>query len=186
MSRPAEIRTDPSNTFAHYTTTVRNPRLLRDIQAANPDYPSLICEALEALRDNLLNDAPIPLLSLPAPDYASWQAAHEAHPGESWQNSAWFYNETYFYRLIMQAVRWFETRRDPFRPQKEAEYASPALWTLVDSALATAGEAEQRLDSLLAYALWGNRIDLSYAEVIGQGTSFETEDLLVDDRAWAL
>ncbi len=186
MFKPPSIRTSTSNPFAHYTTTVRNPRLLGEIQAANPDYPAPVKDALERLRDDLLKDAPIPLLALPAPDYESWQAAHEAHAGETWQDSAWFYNEVYFYRLIMQAVRWWESGRDPFAPRKAEEYASEALWTLVERTLSIDGTPEDSLMGLLDAALWGNRIDLSYAEVLGHGTGSDDADLLVDDRAWAV
>ena len=77
-------------------------------------------------------------------------------------------------------------RRDPFAPQKAEEYASEALWTLVERTLSIDGTPEDSLMGLLDAALWGNRIDLSYAEVLGHGTGSDDADLLVDDRAWAV
>ena len=180
------IRTDTSNEFAHRTITTRNPRLLRQVLELNPDYTPAIQASLERLCQDLLDDAPIPMLDLPAPDYESWFEAWQSRQGQTWQATDWFFAETYFYRLVMQAVRWFETQRDPFAPNKAEEYASPALWSLLDSALEIDGPLDQRLATLLEFTLWGNRIDLSYAEAAAHGTDTHAEDLLVDERVPAV
>jgi hypothetical protein len=180
--RPAPIRTDSSNAFAHNTIRQRIPAIIRETQALNPDYSQPVQAALNDLHDALVNDAPIPMLDLPAPDYDDWLPLWTPYRGETWQNTAWFFAEIYFYRLLMQAVRWWETGRDPFAPKKAEEYAGPQVWELLTSALEVEGSPQKKLSAMIEYALWGNRIDLSYALAASHGNHIADDDLLVDER----
>ncbi len=182
IARPAPIRTDSSNTFAHYSMHTRVPRILREVQELNPDYDPLILSALDALHDAIQGDAPIPMLDLPAPDYDDWAAEYQAVPSATWLNAPWFFAEVYFYRQMMQAVRWWETNRDPFTPKKDEELLSATLWERLDLALEShAVPLEERLASAFKHALWGNRVDLSYAVAAAHGNTWTLDDLLVDD-----
>jgi hypothetical protein len=180
--RPAPIRTDTSNSFAHHTIAVRLPRIIDETITLNPDFPEPICRALGDLQTALAENEPIALLGLPAPDYDEWWAAYVQHEGDHWQATEWFYAETYFYRLFMQAVRWWETQRDPFLTKKAEELTSAQLWFLLDQALAVEGVAEDKLSALIEFALWGNRIDLSHALSASHGSDIQDDDLLVDER----
>jgi Damage-control phosphatase ARMT1-like domain len=87
----------------------------------------------------------------------------------------------------MEAVRFWETGRDPFAPVKHEELGSSALWDGLDAVLApenAKSRAEDFLSTLLALSLWGNRVDLSYAVGAAFGRTGASEDLLSDDRAW--
>ena len=122
-----------------------------------------------------------------APDHDSWRAAIEKQreivSGElTWQNAEWFFAETYAYRCLIEAVRWNESGRGPFLPKKLEELRSDALWQLVERALTPAGNPDAELRQAVAFDLWANRIDLSYAASLEQGTDISPEDLLVDDR----
>jgi hypothetical protein len=87
----------------------------------------------------------------------------------------------------MAAVRYWETGRDPFAPAKRNELAGERPWEGLDAALAVVALApEERLYALLGRALWGNRVDLSYAVGVAFGAQGDTDDLLSDDRAWAV
>jgi hypothetical protein len=175
------IRTDSSNAFAHRTMSVRIPAIIREIQALNPDYPPEVQKALDAAHDELVNDAPIPMLALPAPDYDEWTSACLAHR-HTWLNTDWFFAEMFLYRYLIQIVRWWETGRDPFAPKKTLEIEGAALWNFLDRALALAGTPlENRLPVMLQYALWGNRVDLSYTATSAHGQTGSGDDLLVDD-----
>jgi uncharacterized protein with ATP-grasp and redox domains len=189
MLIPSPIRTDSGNEFAHRTMAVRFPALVREIQMLNPDYPPSIMRALDLLAADLENDAPIRMLDLPAHDYEAWLPMVAPHAGETWQNTEWFFAEVYFFRLVMQATRFFETGRDPFSPRKAAELANDALWEFLDKALtirlSTDGKAE-RVAAMLPFALWGNRIDLSYALAASHGREWADDDLLVDHTAHAV
>lgn len=179
---PPMIRTDHSNAFANHTMRVRLPEIIRKVRDMNPDYPASIQHNLDALGDSLENDAPIPMLNLPAPDYDAWATAHAAHEQDTWLNTDWFFAETFAYRHIIQAVRWWETNRDPFAPIKNDEQASDAVKHLIELALSITGPAEERLAKLIDQALWANRIDLSIPALLEHGTSVSAEDLLVNDR----
>lgn len=183
--RPPMIRTDASNAFAHHTMSIRLPALVRETAALNPDYPPPVLRALERLAGSMANDEPIPMLDVPAPDYDDWHAAYRLYTGRdgaTWQNTAWFFAETFAYRHVIQATRWWETGRDPFLPKKREEYASDMPWDLLEQALSAEGALEDRLLALLDFDLWGNRIDLSFAAALAHGTHVQDDDLLVDDR----
>jgi damage-control phosphatase, subfamily III len=180
---PGPLRTDESNAFAQRTMAERIPKILGDTHAANSDLPEVLRQRIEALRQNIQRGDPIPPLQLPAPDYDEWQAIYAAHRGESWHDTQWFFAEKYSYRLLIEAVRWWELGRDPFAPVKAEEYRRDECWRLLEMGTTLSGSLEERLSEVLGLALWGNRIDLSYAVSTQQGTSpANSDDLLVDDR----
>jgi len=178
------------NLFAHQTMAERLPGILGGVLEANPDYPASIRQAVEQLRADLVNDAPIPMLSpdpAPAADYDDWAAAYQAHQAQhrplSWQHAPWFFAEMFAYRHLMQAVRWFETGRDPFAPTKRAELANDVVWQQLEHVLQPEPSDLDRTSSLLLASLWGNRADLSHVAGDLAGETASEDDLLVDDRA---
>jgi len=182
--RPPMIRTDGSNGFAHNTMKVRVPAIIREVKALNLDYLASIQAALLRLAEDMENDQAIPMLHPLAPDYESWATSYAPYAGDTWLNTDWFFAEIYTYRLLIQVVRWWETGRDPFAPKKVAELGSPALWELIERTLTMqARPFDEHLLRLIYAALWGNRIDLSYAASLAHGTTSSGEDLLVDDGA---
>jgi len=191
LTPPGPIRTDESNAFANNTMKVRVPEILQQTLDLNPDYSDSIKDRLKALRDAIANGDEIkPLDKLSAPDYDEWLVALENQRSMfdtvTWHNAEWFFAETYTYRLLIEAVRWLETRRDPFMPKKLDELNGDALWTLLDRALDRSGTVEEQLADIVAFGLWGNRIDLSYAASMAHGTDISADDLLVDDRPMLL
>ncbi len=187
MKRPPMTRTDGSNAFAHHTMSQRIPGIIRDIQHNQPDYPPNIHKALNRLHDDLVNDAPIPNLQLPAPDYDDWQPALADHAGHTWLQTDWFFAETYLYRLIIEAVRWWEIGLDPFATIKSEESQSEALWRMLEKALSVEGTLVARLAQHLSFALWGNRLDLSYLASASHGSEdVKQDDLLVDQTPSAI
>src|SRR5690606_19956986 len=181
--RPEPIRTDASNAFANNTMRVRIPAIIREIQALNPDLPAPMIASLDRLHDEIAGNAVIRPLSLPAPDYDDWAEAYHKHAGERWHETYWFFAETYTYRLIIEAVRWWETHRDPFAPKKDEELRSDKLWSTLETGLSLRSlPVEQRLPALIVDALWGNRIDLSFAPALAHGAHWSDDDLLVGDQ----
>ncbi len=180
---PEPIRTDSSNPFAQRTIRERLPAILRETRELNPDYPPQVHDAVQHLHDELVGDAAIRLIETPAPDYDDWRVAWLPFRESTWQHCQWFFAEVYTYRLLMEAVRWWESGRDPFAPKKAEEYASAAHWSLLARALDTEGPQEERLATLLELLVWGNRIDLSYPVASAHGSEIDADDLLVDERA---
>ncbi len=177
------IPTDRRNAFAHETMSLRVPGIIRETQQLNADYSPHIQSALDRLYDEVSGDRPMCMIAAPAIDYAGWVAAWAARQGQTWLHTDWFFAEIFFYRRMMECVRYFETGRDPFAPKKAAEYAGDALWHTLEEALsAQALPDTEQLRALLTFAVWGNRIDLSHALAAAQGARANNdEDLLVDD-----
>lgn len=186
-TRPEPLRMD--NEFAYRSMAERVPHIIRETQALNADYPPAILRALDALHAALTGNAPITLPDerpVPADDHAGWEAAYRAQRAKieplTWLHAEWFFAETLCYRHLIQAVRWHETGRDPFAPQKQAEFESDTLWHLLHAALEVEAGFDEELSALLSYALWGNRVDLSHPAGALAGETASADDLLVDDR----
>jgi uncharacterized protein with ATP-grasp and redox domains len=181
------IATDGSNAFARFSMAVRVPKILDEVIERNPDYPPAITRAVAALRDGIAGDAPLPPLAFPAPDGAEWEPEWLERRGQTWLGTQWFFAECYVYRCLMIATRHFETGRDPFTPAKRAELDGRELFERLDAVLENASERPgERLFALLGAALWGNRVDLSYAVGRAFGSDGADDDLLCDDRPWVV
>jgi hypothetical protein len=164
--------------------SVRVPAIIDGVVERNSDYSPAIRESLLRLRDTLANGAPLPALKSGAPGADEWRAGLARRKGEGWLSTDWFFAETYAYRTLVEAVRYWETHRDPFLPTKRDEYASDAHAEALDRALALEleGSTEERLHALFGLALFGNRIDLSFAASRAHGTATQADDILADDR----
>ena len=185
---PAPIRTDYSNAFANNTMRVRLPAIIDETIALNPDYTADIKRHLNCLRRDLTEGARIAETELlPAGDIGHWSRALQKQreivgSEPTWHKVEWFFAETYAYRCLIEAVRWRESGRDPFLPKKLEELRSDALWHLLERARQPLDSPESELRRAVEFALWGNRIDLSYAPSSERGTEISADDLLVDDR----
>jgi uncharacterized protein with ATP-grasp and redox domains len=182
---PAPIRTDESNGFAHHTMRVRIPAIIRETIRLNPDYSTTVRKSLEKLARDSEKGAALPPVRPDYPDAEGWEQAVRQRKGATWHNVEWFFAETYIYRQLVDRVNWWDTGRDPFAPKKQAEINGAALWQTLDEALSISIDEKrslhERLAALLQYALWGNRIDLSYAVAASHGAQWAADDLLVDD-----
>lgn len=190
-SLPPVLMTSEPGSFAYNTFAQRDPRLLDDIVAWN-DYSPEIIAALCALRDELTSGVIQPLREN-APDREDWNTSAREQIGKSWLAVPWYWAEAYFYRRILEAVRYFQPdplyRRDPYASQKLAELepdAAPrALVSFLEHLPKTAPDAFR---ALMHASLWGNRTDLSYAEVRDDSqhapaVDRERANVLVDDTA---
>lgn len=183
---PGPIMTDASNEFGSHTMRVRVPAIMQQTLDANPDMRPTAREALAVLRDEIASGAvmrPLTWQGENANEIAGWREAYAWRTGQTWHSTDWFFAETYAYRRLIEAVGYFETRIDPFLPIKREEYASAQHQTLFDLALAVDAPPNETLHSLIGMDLWGNRVDLSYAESRTHGMETASEDLLVDDRS---
>jgi len=180
---PEPLRTDGSNAFARHSMQVRVPRIARDVTTRSV-YPAGVCRDVEKLASDLEDNAPVPAPRAPAADVEGWMRAYEDHPGETWLGTEWFYAELAFYRELARCCRFWETGRDPFDAAKEEELAGERPWERLALALSRRGSREERILGLLDDALWGNRIDLSYAVAASRGRA--DGDLIVDERAAAV
>ncbi len=187
---PPPILTSEPGSFARRTFAVRIPRILEDTIAAE-DFPPDIVAALLDLRAEIL-DGMIAPLPPEAPDKPFWDVLSDPYFGWSWLDVPWYWAESYFYRRVLQATRYFQPgdwfERDPYANQKNGElrpesgpYALQALLSDLPSA------SEEHFSVLLHASLWGNRTDLSYNVAHhapgALAVAAERANLLVDDSA---
>lgn len=159
----------------------RVPSIIKDVIDRNPDYSSGIEDRLRRLIDAVVEDERMTLFDPPAPDYECWARRFSDFEGESWLGTEWFFAETFVYRHLVDACRYWTTRRDPFRPMKQEEIHSDALRSTVGAALAEEGSLQEEVGGRLMSCLWGNRMDLSMKGVLAQGTDAADEHLLCND-----
>jgi hypothetical protein len=160
----------------------RVPAIIAEVSRLNPWYPAPVHRALEQLRIDIIHDARIRMCpDTGMPDIYTWAKAWLPRRNETWLNSQWFFAEVFVYRHIIETVGWYHNRQDPFEPQKAAELASPTLRERIE--ISVSGRdlpATERLREAFHNALWGNRIDLSYALAMAHGSAVHDDDLLVD------
>lgn len=192
---PPFLMTSELGSFARNTIQVRVPAIVRETSALN-EFPADVRTALEELAREI-ESGPVQPLEEHTPDRAFWQAAWNgaARAGHAWLDTPWYLAESYAYRRILAATRYFQPGAwqgfDPFRVKKQTELEPDVAPRLVDDTLHDLpADPRERFEVLLYASLWGNRVDLSYevSAQVGKATRLEDEriNLLVDDawRVW--
>jgi uncharacterized protein with ATP-grasp and redox domains len=171
---PEPITGAVPGSFAHRTVTVRYPAIARRVIADNsapisdrPLPPGAIA-GLETLLAEI-PAGPIRAIHDPgAPDEADWKRYCAPYLGQDWLEVPWLFNETYFYRRILEASGYFQPGPgrglDPFRLQKRL--ALEACGPVLEADIIRLGEEPldpAALAGLFHLNLWGNQADLSMA-----------------------
>ena len=120
---PPPLMTSEPGSFARATIVERKPEIIRRVIADNV-YPPEIVTALDMFRDEIAHGVIAPL-SEDAPDAAFWNAHQAQYADKTWLEVPWYFAETYFYRRLLEAARYFQPGpwqcRDPFAKQKRAQ-----------------------------------------------------------------
>jgi uncharacterized protein with ATP-grasp and redox domains len=161
----------------------RVPAILDRVLETNPDLDPTHAGAVRELAVALRSGGPLPPLRFGEQD-GGFAAALAARRHESWHSTDWFFAETYAYRQLVERTGYFVDRRDPFLATKLEEYASPAHASALERGLEL--ERAGDLAEMLLLALFGNRIDLSFAASRAHGLEIDAGDLLSDDREAAV
>jgi len=187
MALPPLLMVSEPGSFAEHTIVQRKPQIIADIIAHNA-YPPEIVAGLRAFEREIASQVIAPL-SEEAEDVAFWRDAWMPWQGKKWRELGWFFAETYFYRRILEIVRYFQPGPwlgcDPFRPQKQAAIAQ-GLKVLAQYAPIEDAPLEQQACVWLHRSLWGNRADLSNLALRDLGhAQFESDAwrLLIDQTA---
>ena len=176
------IFTNESNPFAHKSMAQRVPSIIQQTLQRNAFSP-LIQDAVQNLHDSLIANARIPMVKSAAPDADMWAKNMALLGGTPWLDTWWFFAEHTVYRMIIDAVRWWETEQDPFLGIKQEELESDRLGTLVGVVTAQDSQSpEEHLHMMLERALWGNRADMSHDAMQYSIDDAKDDELLVDDR----
>lgn len=199
------IRTTSDNEFAARTMTHRLPANIANVIAAHEDYPSPTAKALSQLSSAIAGDHPIPPPPIPSWDHERWQSEYAPYATDTWHDTEWFFAETYAFRLILAASRYFETGIDPYGPMKTAEIDSGAAFLPVQRFFAPGGPAapvlehgsmsaaaevsadarEALLEEALHLSMWGNKADISFAAGGALDHSAGERELLLRDDSGA-
>ncbi|HID87457.1 MAG TPA: protein-glutamate O-methyltransferase family protein [Anaerolineae bacterium] len=184
---PPPLMTSEPGSFARFTIVERKPQIIRQVIEDN-DYPPHIVQALEAFREEIASQ-PMQPLHEEAPDVAFWNRELTAYQGKRWLEVPWYFAETYFYRRLLEAVRYFQPGpwegHDPFGKQKR-EQEEVAVDRLAENWGQLADvEPKVVFEALLHSCLWGNRADLSnYTVAIqasgGLAAREERQHILID------
>lgn len=191
---PPPLMVSEPGSFAEHTIAVRKPQIVADV-LDNHDYPPEIVDALHVLVEEIATGRVAPLAERHA-DAGFWLEHWRPHRGRTWRELPWFFAETYFYRRLLEATRYFQPGPwrlvDPFGPQKaDALLEGLEALAVFYAALPEDLPLEERFRRWLLRSLWGNRADLSnvaVSEDARAGPDHGTEGLLVDHShdLWAL
>ena len=184
---PPPLWTSEPKSLARNTFLVRIPRILQETIQEN-NFPPDILGAMQTLYAEITHGK-ITALAEDTPDRNFWNEISRDYIGRSWLEVPWFWAETFFYRRVLEATRYFQPGDghlvDPYRFKKQAELeTAPRALNAMLAQLPN--DLPARFERFLHNALWGNRTDLSYnvAANIEQGThAAERENILVDDTA---
>jgi Damage-control phosphatase ARMT1-like domain len=184
---PPELLNNDPNGFAWGVWHDRTPKLVTRVRDAHPYGPQQR-RALEALLQEIASGVMEPL-GPHTHDHQTWASWGAKYFGKPWLEAPFLWSESYFYRRLLDAVRFFEPGPwrwlDPFEFLKTAELRDPTLepdLVALDD-LQQLSAADQGRAILLA-SLWGNRADLGFKMGASSGSGdIESSRVIVDQSA---
>jgi uncharacterized protein with ATP-grasp and redox domains len=158
---PSPLMTSEPGSFARATIVERKPQILRQVIQDN-EYPPEIVRAIGAFQEEIASQ-PMRLLRESAPDVDGWNTALAEYAGKTWLEVPWYFAETFFYRRLLEATRYFQSGglRNPFQKQKDRQIVYDIQWVAGEWEQLSALAVETLFEALLHSCLWGNRTDLS-------------------------
>lgn len=187
---PPPLLTSEPGSFAHNTLKVRIPRIIEETVQEN-NFPSDVLAGMQELYDEIVRGRITPIRE-GTPDRNFWNEISRDDIGRSWLDVPWYWAETYFYRRMLEATRYFQLGDgylvDPYRVKKQGDL-NTAPNTLNAALAELPADPRARFELLFHHSLWGNRTDLSYnvaAQIERRSLDAERENILVDDtvRVW--
>ncbi|MBN1835920.1 MAG: protein-glutamate O-methyltransferase family protein [Spirochaetales bacterium] len=197
---PPLLSTDDPGSFAQRTLRVRLPEQLDQLLTLDRLDPRA-GKALRALKHtlrrgrvrDLLREQPEVAAGMLLEERTAWQREIAPRLGRPWSAIPWYFAESLFYLEILAACGYYHPDsagfgQDPFEPFKTQELHRP------QGGIARAGKVLRQADSLsdpearlalyLLHSLWGNRMDLTFGELVRRYGSTEElggrDELLID------
>ena len=200
-SCPPPISTSVPGSFAWKTIRRRKPAIVKEV-LANNTLDKEVRGQLRSLQEELLLPGTV---SNPFAEYQFdpgmfaaeeievWKGELNTYAGHSWLDLPWYFAESFFYLKLLFAFGYYQhgsasCGRDPFALIKTRELimdggGKDIAVRIINQLNTTA--AEEALQLLLYYSLWGNRMDLSYRQVADEYREREVAQerglLLIDD-----
>jgi hypothetical protein len=162
---PPELLNNDPQGFAWGVWHDRTPKLVTQIRDAHPYGPGQR-HALESLLAEIASGVMRPLGPY-VHDYEIWASWGADYFGKPWLDAPFLWSESYFYRRLLDALRFFEPGAwrwfDPFEYLKTAELRDPTLepdLAALDNLQHLTAHDQER--AILLASLWGNRADLGF------------------------
>lgn len=199
-SWPPLITTADPGSFAEKTLRVRLPEQLDQLLGLQLPDPGAAVSLRELksriaggrIRDLLAEEPQVAAGMLPE-EKAVWDREISARLGHSWSAVPWYFAESLFYLEILSACGYYSPdsagyTRDPFEPFKLQElsrsHGGVARAEKVLRQASSMKDPVERVAVHLLHALWGNRMDLTFSELVARyGTSGDLggrDELLID------
>jgi hypothetical protein len=160
---PPFLMTSDPGSFARSTIVTRKPQIIRQVIQDN-GYPPQIEASLHGFQKEIASGEVKPLEEV-ASEASFWNREMEAFRGRGWLELPWYFAETYFYRRLLEAVRYFQPGpwqgHDPFAVQKRQQTEAAADWLAEQWYRLPSANPSRRFEAVLHSCLWGNRADLS-------------------------
>ncbi len=167
--------TGAPGTFARSVLERRHPAIVEQVRSSHPYGPAQLARLAALVAGGTLEPPSPDADSERWPDAAAWAAWLTAYRGQTWFDVPFLVAESWFYRLLLDAVAYVEPGPwqgvDPFAPLKTRELA----------ALPPVPPARPSRDALLAASVWGNQADLGFQLLAADARRHD--DWLVDDSA---
>jgi hypothetical protein len=184
---PPFIMTSEKGTFARRTIEERKPLLLDRI-LSDFDYTPIIRKELIAFREELQHGQ-IQTLQERTSDRVIWDEAIAPWKGKTWLEIPWFLAETFFYRRVLEIVKFFQPgpwfNLDPYKRLKEKEM-SESLREFEQSFQDITNQKNKSAFKNACYrALWGNRGDLSNLDIYESDMSEQTDRIILNHSSAA-
>jgi uncharacterized protein with ATP-grasp and redox domains len=169
-----------AGSFANFTIKKRLPEILKRIMS-DSGWNQKTKEELNALQRNICYGK-IELFPATGPDIQTWAGYQQPYLGKSWFDAPFYFVEAYFYRLILDAVNYFEDHLDPFLNQKIGDASkniSEMAQYIAQFDQSQSLEFQGKLHPLLQLCLWGNKSDLSQLKM--NRSTHDSDATLIDD-----
>ena len=169
--------------FAHFTIKERLPAILSRLHKEFKRVPS-VQEKLEQLNRNILVGK---IGEIPLAQNDDWEYQVNKYLDLTWFEAPFYFIETYFYQLVLEALDYFNTGIDPFLSQKRQDIKAN-IAVMNELAFSIQEDSDQVrsevLKELLYQNLWGNKADLSQLKV--DRNSKPTNHCVIDDTRLVL
>ncbi len=181
-SLPPFLMTSEKGSFARKTIEERKPIIIDRI-LSHFDYTPQIREELLALKSELTQGKVQPLKE-ETNDRPIWDEDITPWEDHTWLEMPWFLAETYFYRRVLQAVRYFQPGpwmgADPYQRLKEKEISqSLAVFSEVYQEMPLRSSLDE-FQQVCYRALWGNRGDLSNLNKFDTNMKAQRHNIILD------
>jgi len=179
---PPFLMTSEEGSFARKTIEERKPIIIDRI-LSHFDYTPQIREDLQCLRSELDHGKVQPLREETS-DRSIWDEDISSWLGKTWLELPWFLAETYFYRRVLEAVRYFQPGpwmgQDPYQRFKQEEMSQGlAVFSRVYQGMPD-GDSLKDFQEFCYRVLWSNRGDLANLSQFDTNMDAQRHNIILD------